>query len=411
MNLLIIILLIGFISYFYLNININEIKIIFKEIFEQKIKENIKNYETLLNQQKDKTINKKEMKEEEKEDSIINKKEEEENNLKNLKEEENNIKNGKKEINKINKETQVEIRELEQYYVRKELTIHNKRSIPSISVLMDLPSNVRYDNNVKQHREWIKNIMKEKREEKVISRGIQVQIESREMGISSQESIIIEEPKYQEKTTKKRQSIIKSEEQSKHVMFTEIKLYENTMIPKIYESIQHIIYEKNKNRENYNESTSLLNEVTTKKDIDLKNTPLITIPIQFIEENNIHSLILSNCQLSYIPNWFFENLKNIILLDLSRNYLFELPNNLSNLKKLNELDISNNNFEYLPESLFYLNNLTILKVNNNKLKIIPSEIQSIQYLTFLDISFNHLFDIPDGLYIFIFLKKKKVKKK
>jgi Leucine-rich repeat (LRR) protein len=91
--------------------------------------------------------------------------------------------------------------------------------------------------------------------------------------------------------------------------------------------------------------------------------------------------------LTDVSCWFSSSFEYLTNLDLSHNFLFQLPNSFANLQKLKELNLSNNNFEYFPEPVLELINLQSLNLKSNSLAYIPSEILKLKKnLTELDFS-------------------------
>ncbi|KAI8362389.1 hypothetical protein B0O80DRAFT_372919, partial [Mortierella sp. GBAus27b] len=87
-------------------------------------------------------------------------------------------------------------------------------------------------------------------------------------------------------------------------------------------------------------------------------------------------------------------LRNLTLLDLSRNSLTVLPDSIRYLTKLVELKLSFNFLESLPASIGALAKLTSLHLDNNRLDRIPSQIGLIKGLSILDLNDNPLSVLP-----------------
>ncbi|MBA7567608.1 hypothetical protein ES708_09323 [subsurface metagenome] len=90
------------------------------------------------------------------------------------------------------------------------------------------------------------------------------------------------------------------------------------------------------------------------------------------------------CKLSF--------LKVLLLSDQKINYL---PANFDNLQQLINLDLSINNISKLPPSFKNLSKLTTLRLNKNQLTKIPIELSHLEGLEFLDLSNNQINKIPD----------------
>lgn len=84
---------------------------------------------------------------------------------------------------------------------------------------------------------------------------------------------------------------------------------------------------------------------------------------------NLKTLVLSNNNNLELNEHDFESLKDLSELDLSRNEIYELPENVFAGLTLSELDLSHNDMPELPENVFkHLKELKTLKLNSNKLQ-------------------------------------------
>ena len=121
-----------------------------------------------------------------------------------------------------------------------------------------------------------------------------------------------------------------------------------------------------------------------------------------------------------------NNLSSVIIIDLSSNYLEELPSSgffyfLQNLRKLilsmNNLrtiqsedmkelgcleifEVSSNMIHSIPCSVGFLKEMRSLNASRNKIVTLPSSIGKISFLCLLDLSYNSIESIPpsiDGL--------------
>ncbi|XP_047348231.1 leucine-rich repeat protein soc-2-like isoform X2 [Vespa velutina] len=128
-----------------------------------------------------------------------------------------------------------------------------------------------------------------------------------------------------------------------------------------------------------------------------------------IESSNKNSVPMNNYtkgslnlkSILYIQNIYNSSnkllpnkLTNLIKLDLSDNYLKDLPDYLDLLKNLQHLILNNNQLSCLPSVIGNLEKLVSLKVHNNNIKEIPENIGNLSNLEDLDLSSNKLRDIP-----------------
>jgi Leucine-rich repeat (LRR) protein len=90
-------------------------------------------------------------------------------------------------------------------------------------------------------------------------------------------------------------------------------------------------------------------------------------------------------------------LEDLIILDLQKNSITELPSSLGRLSKLSKLNVSTNRLSSIPfEAIFDLN-ITEIVASRNQLDgyLLPSSVPSIRSLKALDISTNRLLGIAE----------------
>lgn len=109
-------------------------------------------------------------------------------------------------------------------------------------------------------------------------------------------------------------------------------------------------------------------------------------------------LTLSNMGLTSFPKCLFK-LTNVNELDLSRNLIQKLPDNIGNLSSLKWLDVHSNKLESVPESIGNLVGLTHLNLANNRLNSagLPSTLGSLTNLKSLNLGMNQLNALPPTL--------------
>lgn len=89
--------------------------------------------------------------------------------------------------------------------------------------------------------------------------------------------------------------------------------------------------------------------------VDLSRNKLSELPDQLCMITAIADLKLTSNELTHIPEWIGEKYKYLQTLDLSKNFLESLPSTLGLLKYLREINISFNRY-YVYST--YINNLT-----------------------------------------------------
>ncbi len=102
-------------------------------------------------------------------------------------------------------------------------------------------------------------------------------------------------------------------------------------------------------------------------------------------------LDLSGNHLQQLPDWFFDFLPHLQVVDLSRNELVFLPvgkENLNNLKSLSSLNLSNNQLAEIPSMVGNLSQLQSLDLSSNHLTDLPVSISRLEHLQFIKLSYN-----------------------
>jgi Leucine-rich repeat (LRR) protein len=126
-----------------------------------------------------------------------------------------------------------------------------------------------------------------------------------------------------------------------------------------------------------NTITNLLSEWNLVKIVNTRNSnangTIIQqhIPQFLLKIPNLTILHLNNNKLSDIDN--IDNLnRGLVELNLSKNFIVNLPETIDNLKKLEYLYLSNNKLNTVPESIGKLKKLKFLALDNNKLSFLPT---------------------------------------
>ncbi|CAH8679487.1 unnamed protein product [Schistosoma rodhaini] len=132
--------------------------------------------------------------------------------------------------------------------------------------------------------------------------------------------------------------------------------------------------------------------VSNKSDDALKNDTDNKDSI-FYDYYSNRQAIFSNCRLRDFSN-ISETLKFVEHLDLSRNFITNVPNGIEQYRLLTTLDLSFNKIFSLPSSLCKLPSLRILLMSNNYLSSLPASICELQNLQELDLSFNRFKCFP-----------------
>ncbi|XP_021716296.1 LRR repeats and ubiquitin-like domain-containing protein At2g30105 [Chenopodium quinoa] len=135
------------------------------------------------------------------------------------------------------------------------------------------------------------------------------------------------------------------------------------------------------------------------KVLDLSNNYIRDIPSKISCLTSIKKLMLNANDLSDDSiSWEdLTQLKYLNYLSLDQNQLTYLPSSLGELTSLEQLHVAGNKLESLPVELGLLTRLEIFKVNNNSLSAVPSHIGDCNALIEVNISFNLLKELPETL--------------
>ncbi|KAG0310661.1 hypothetical protein BGZ99_000227 [Dissophora globulifera] len=98
-------------------------------------------------------------------------------------------------------------------------------------------------------------------------------------------------------------------------------------------------------------------------------------------------------------------LRNLTLLDLSKNRLTALPESIMHLTKLVDLKLSMNQLESIPSGIGGLTKLASLALDSNRLESVPSQIGLIKGLVNLDLSHNPITVLPAEIGKLQFLRR------
>ncbi|CAD0195569.1 unnamed protein product [Chrysodeixis includens] len=131
--------------------------------------------------------------------------------------------------------------------------------------------------------------------------------------------------------------------------------------------------------------------------LQLSDYKLKEIPPEALSlTESLRNLDLSKNRLSTLPDEIckFKLLKQ---LNLDTNRIDTIPSALGNLRKLEMFNISSNLITALPDSFAKLSNLKQVYLNNNRLKEFPMQLLGLHNLDVLEISNNKITEIPNGM--------------
>uniref|UniRef100_A0A1B6CC18 Uncharacterized protein n=1 Tax=Clastoptera arizonana TaxID=38151 RepID=A0A1B6CC18_9HEMI len=113
----------------------------------------------------------------------------------------------------------------------------------------------------------------------------------------------------------------------------------------------------------------------------------------FYDPEKVTELYLNNTGLALLST-DIDLLKNLKVLDISKNELTWLPETFVLLQHLEKINVSNNNLAYLPKNFNKMLSIQELYLSNNKLENVESEIKTLMSLKILDLYDNCLETMP-----------------
>jgi len=93
----------------------------------------------------------------------------------------------------------------------------------------------------------------------------------------------------------------------------------------------------------------------------------------------------------------FRHLKKLETINLCRNQLYNLPEEIGTIPMLKELNVDMNRIETLPESFTKLKGLTVFSCSMNKLREVPHKLGLLLNLRVLNLEGNQLYRLPEGM--------------
>jgi adenylate cyclase len=132
--------------------------------------------------------------------------------------------------------------------------------------------------------------------------------------------------------------------------------------------------------------------------LNLSRNPILEIPLDFIQScTTLRELRLSQMAMKKVPQ-SVRHSATLRHLDLSSNRIVDLNDaGLDRLTELTSLSLQNNRMEKLPWYFPRLRTLKTLNISNNKFLKFPDEVNKLGNLLDLDISFNMIAELPEQI--------------
>ncbi|KAM5137384.1 leucine-rich repeat-containing protein 69 [Callospermophilus lateralis] len=140
-----------------------------------------------------------------------------------------------------------------------------------------------------------------------------------------------------------------------------------------------------------------ISTLTQLKILNLGNNLLEEVPEEMKYLTSLKKLHLFGNKICRFASGACDGLQNLILLNLNRNQLTWLPQEVSKLKSLTHLSLNCNQLVSIPTELCLLKNLRELQLNYNELSCIPEEIKFLKKLRKFLLVRNYIEVLPEGI--------------
>jgi adenylate cyclase len=132
--------------------------------------------------------------------------------------------------------------------------------------------------------------------------------------------------------------------------------------------------------------------------LNLSRNPMLEIPLDFVQAcTTLRDLRLSYMAMKKVPH-SVRHCHTLQRLDLSCNRIVDLDDaGLDRLSELTTLKVQNNRMERLPWYFPRLRSLKYLNISNNKFQYLPVVVTELEGLLDLDFSFNMISELPEEI--------------
>lgn len=118
--------------------------------------------------------------------------------------------------------------------------------------------------------------------------------------------------------------------------------------------------------------------------LNLRRTKLREVPPEITQFPRLQVLNLSKNKIDSVPP-FIGHLANLTHLDLSRNKIDSLPPQICQLANLRELAVGENRISHLPDSIHHCSNLELLDMWSNNIAKFPASVAKLPKLREIDL--------------------------
>ena len=130
--------------------------------------------------------------------------------------------------------------------------------------------------------------------------------------------------------------------------------------------------------------------------MDLSRNKIVFLPQEIGSMESLQELDLRKNNLTHLPA-SIGDLKSLVSLNISENKLKCLPSELGNSVSLETIIAYKNCLEIIPPEIGKLDALVTLNISLNNLKELPEEFGTLKSLQMLDVSWNNLQKLPTGI--------------
>lgn len=133
------------------------------------------------------------------------------------------------------------------------------------------------------------------------------------------------------------------------------------------------------------------------RNLDLSKNKLPSLPEDISKFKLLKQLNLESNKLEMVPD-YIANLQKLELLNVSNNFIQSLPHTFCKLCNLKQIFLNNNKFKQFPVQLLGLTNLEVVDLSHNKITEVPSGMANL-YAAELNLSQNEISVLSEDLHL------------